>query len=600
MIRRAVLGFTLCCLAGATAAWGHPISVSATDLFVGRDRIHATIEVFFEDLVLYHGLQPDADNYFHPQQLAEAREAHRAFLLKYFTLLDVQGNPLPGKVTEVAAPELDPRGLAVVDLMAYSLVYQIEYAVSAPPEFLTVKVDFGGEDSVLPVMMELRVKQEGHPMLYPVELNRELPYTVRFDWDVAPLSPTASKEERERWQAEMRERTLGITNYSSVYSFLYITDQEIRHEILLPLLTLETWLPIARSDKNYLEVPEQEAARKTIAEFFSQGNPVEIDGVAVRPVVDRIDFYGLDLKDFAQRAEPRRVHVASARVGVILVYGTKGPPQHVKATWEKFNWQVWELRSTVLAYDQTRQHTFYPAKPTLEWTSPAPRAIPPVESLAADLPPPPTWRVPLATLTLAALAPLALVVGRRRGASWKKAASAGALVIAVAAAAWPWGQVEMRDPLAPEPALPQPEAQAVFATLHKNIYRAFDYHDESAVYDALARSVDGPLLTEIYLQVHRGLAMQEQGGAVAHVRSVEIVDGRSEPLPAAEAGGGAFAYRCTWNVEGTVEHWGHVHSRTNQYRARFVVRPHDGQWKIDAMEVLGQKRLRFVTRLRSS
>jgi hypothetical protein len=51
-------------------------------------------------------------------------------------------------------------------------------------------------------------------------------------------------------------------------------------------------------------------------------------------------------------------------------------------------------------------------------------------------------------------------------------------------------------------------------------------------------------------------------------------------------------------VEGTVEHWGHIHTRVNQYEADFTVRPVEKAWKITAMQVTGQKRLRYQVSVR--
>jgi hypothetical protein len=51
-------------------------------------------------------------------------------------------------------------------------------------------------------------------------------------------------------------------------------------------------------------------------------------------------------------------------------------------------------------------------------------------------------------------------------------------------------------------------------------------------------------------------------------------------------------------VVGTVEHWGHVHSRTNEYEARFTIEPRASAWKITALEVLNEKRLKFETTVR--
>lgn len=130
----------------------------------------------------------------------------------------------------------------------------------------------------------------------------------------------------------------------------------------------------------------------------------------------------------------------------------------------------------------------------------------------------------------------------------------------------------------------------------------------------MANSVDGELLGNLYRQIHQGLRMQEQGGAVSRVRAVEILNGQAEPLPEqleskrtqAEQSQSqqpglddrAFAYFCDWTVEGTVEHWGHIHARTNGYKARFIVEPRDGAWKITALEVRAEERVKFETSLR--
>jgi hypothetical protein len=47
----------------------------------------------------------------------------------------------------------------------------------------------------------------------------------------------------------------------------------------------------------------------------------------------------------------------------------------------------------------------------------------------------------------------------------------------------------------------------------------------------------------------------------------------------------------TWTALGTVGHWGHVHTRKNQYQALVTVEPVHGAWKITALELLEEKRL---------
>jgi hypothetical protein len=119
-----------------------------------------------------------------------------------------------------------------------------------------------------------------------------------------------------------------------------------------------------------------------------------------------------------------------------------------------------------------------------------------------------------------------------------------------------------------------------------NIYRAFDYRDEEQIYDTLDRSASGDLLTRIYLETRKGLELANQGGARAKVKSIELVETSSRP-----GEGGAFVARATWNVHGSVGHWGHVHQRSNRYQAELEIAPVDGVWKVTGLEILDEQRL---------
>ena len=123
------------------------------------------------------------------------------------------------------------------------------------------------------------------------------------------------------------------------------------------------------------------------------------------------------------------------------------------------------------------------------------------------------------------------------------------------------------------------------ALLH-NIYRAFDYRDESTIYDILQRSASGDLLTSIYLETRESLTLASQGGARVKVNQVDLISCKAR---ASESD--SFVAACDWTVTGSVGHWGHIHQRTNQYRGEFQVKALDGQWKFTAMEVLSEERL---------
>ncbi len=167
---------------------------------------------------------------------------------------------------------------------------------------------------------------------------------------------------------------------------------------------------------------------------------------------------------------------------------------------------------------------------------------------------------------------------------------------------WPLNRVTFASPIEPVPKVATDKAEAVFKTLHKNIYRSFDYHTDSDIYDALAKSADGDFLETLYRQIHQSLKMQEQGGAISRVADVKWETISPETFVNSQNQTNrderSFAVRSTWTVAGTVEHWGHIHTRTNQYQAVFYLEPVEGTWKLTGMDLLDEQRLPLQTSLR--
>ena len=136
---------------------------------------------------------------------------------------------------------------------------------------------------------------------------------------------------------------------------------------------------------------------------------------------------------------------------------------------------------------------------------------------------------------------------------------------------------------------------ALAETLLRNVYRGFDYRAESDIYDALAQSVHGALLTDLYLKIRQGLTVQEQGGAVARVQQVRV----TQVAPAAGSVPGGFRETVTWQVEGTVEHWGHIHTRVNEYTADLGLAPQGDAWKLVTLDVTRQSQVKSAMSLRA-
>lgn len=571
------------------AAPRHPVSIVEADVFVQKFRTIMRLKCFADDLELLQGVEAAADGSYDLEEIREATVDHGQFLSDRILLFDAAGNALPPRITEVVHVAAPAAGIRQGELMNFFLGFQFEYEYAQPPEFITIRHEMVGEGYLLPSEMKVLLRQAGSDAANFQMLKPQAPETFRFDWESPLLNEDASEEDWQAWFDRQRETTLGITSYSSVYSFVYLTPHEVRHEILVPLASLATMLPLERADPMRLEVAEQDRAAEEIREFFATGNEVRLDGIAVRPVFDRIDFYGLDLRDFAMQSERGAVSLANGRVGLILSYPSRSPPREVELSWDLFNDAVQTVDSVIINGDKVEKTQFstFLASNVWRWKADGNVAdLPQLSGVSAEalprLPPP---DLPLASLVAGLAAAMVLVLRRPAGLA-SRVPVTGAL-LALAWICWPFFRMPLPVATGFAP-VPAETADGVFRRLHENLFRAFDYYHEPDVYDALAQSVDGPLLRELYLQIRDSLRVREQGGAVARIDEVSIATGEMEPPGPDSAGTPGFGYRCTWNLLGTIEHWGHIHQRNNQYDARFEVALREGQWKIVALEMLDE------------
>lgn len=599
MLASVVRAFCLVLLFCVTAdASVHPISVTEAQIFVTKTSARVRIKLFAEDLNLFHELESNELERIPPDELRRGLELHRDFLLRKFTLRNTKGEAYKGRIVDVQPFEIPDDGIAIDDLMRHTATYALEYHFVEPPEFLTIQQDISDENFILPSEMKLTLHQAGTELTYTENLKPGSSETLRFDWSDSQLTQDASDEEWEAWFERQREETLGITSYSSVYSFIYIEPAEVRHEVLIPLANLKMVLPMEHKDPAFVDVDEQPGVRKLIVDWLSNVNPTSINGQPVVPEFTRVDFYGLDLKDFAKQAEARKVSLLNGRVGIIMTYRPTGDAvKTVSMTWDKFHSSVVrKIQSVVFSYPETLTRFEFsrfnkPEENVLTWQV-DPTALPTAAELVAVKPPSPTkMSLPIGTVVLVLLAVVVQLF------SMASISRISASMLVMAAVMWPFLRSDVVNPFSPPPPIAADDATQIFETLHGNAYRALDFGTENRIYEVLETAVDGDLLETLYLQLRESLAMKEQGGAVARVQSVDYGDGDPRTF-APNLDWPGFQFRSRWTVEGTVEHWGHVHERKNQFCAMFSVEPRDGCWKITEMQIEEQESVASKPRLR--
>jgi len=273
------------------------------------------------------------------------------------------------------------------------------------------------------------------------------------------------------------------------------------------------------------------------------------------------------------------MEISTAIVGVIITYLTDGLPQEVTVDWNMFTDQVQQVPAT--ATDPAGPLSTYltPDDNIHQWTNylknyrlPTVQTVQ-VEGSIGDI------RIPWLTLACAVL--LLLVIGMiflriRKGGSLLMPLVVGLILIIAGIATYPLVGLTVKRPESLAGEMSTDQAQELLQVLLKNVYRAFDFRNEEDVYDKLAVSVRGDLLSDIYLQNRRAFSIQKAGGAQASIQTVEIdaaVAERLDDLPL------AYAIKGSWAAEGSVGHWGHVHIRRNHYDAIVTVEAVDGTAK---------------------
>ncbi len=364
-----------------------------------------------------------------------------------------------------------------------------------------------------------------------------------------------------------------------------LNETRLELSFLVDRYLFRHWTGLDARELPDLDDDAYEGRLAAVAQFLMNSAPVALDGIDVRPVVTDLAYMeGTQENDFLEF------------VAVIAEYGVKAAPGSIEFNWSRYDTEdQFPLDSAFLVFsslDDFRILKFRDDDPTQSWTRVgAPPAVDP-DKVPPAVPP---YGGSLSLLSMGilfagVLAGFALI---RRSARVYTVVGVITVGIVGAYLAGPVTVVRFRWLGEPSVVLPQAEqASALFETLHRNIYRAFDYDDESAVYDALARSLAPSLIDTVYGEVYGSMRMQLELSeeAACEIRSVRILESLPElPVSPTEPW---FDVVARWEVIGTVRHWGHGHWRTNRYSARYRVRwdAADG-WRIGSVEILDQERL---------
>ena len=388
---------------------------------------------------------------------------------------------------------------------------------------------------------------------------------------------------------------------------LFIEEEVVRIRLEMNLVFLDEMVDFPRENGDRISTMEWTDLPSVLQEFFDTEHPVVINGVRVRPSLEKLQINDPDLRLLPLFPVSRERGLRKVRFELLYPVSAP-PPASVDFGWTTFppNILIDAVDPPPLAIaaelDAEGVRTpliFSRDEPGYSWYATGAgiesrlMAVPEVERTSETT-------VPVLAIGLFLAGSIVVVVGL---VSARSSASTRPILLAVvvegpllacgvAALLFGWGTMAVGGGTV----LPDAdEAEAIFRPLHANVYKAFDFVAEDDVYDALAQSADGGFLDTIYRTIFRGLVMQEEGGAVARVSEVRPIEIDVSDIELVrdenDVERPGFEVTCLWQVDGVVSHWGHAHRRTNEYLATWTVREFDEGWRFTGSEILAQDRI---------
>ena len=400
------------------------------------------------------------------------------------------------------------------------------------------------------------------------------------DYRYLSVANTVNLDWQDAWYSAFPERNMRRQYYSPMTGFIYVEPYEVRKEIIVRPADLQQYVDLGLDGETTIPADRHDEIKEKVVAFLAGHFPLKIDGVAVQGSVDRVNFLKRTLRASVV-VDNQDLDLLPAILGVIYVFPTDGLPENVEMEWDLFSDRTPTITAATVDqagalpiilepdYNVLRWENFlrFPELPTLVDIEKPPTAL---QSTAG-------WaRWSALALSIVLLFWLIRSLKENRAASRRLAIACVPVLGFTMLFFHQHHQVGMNE---------ERLKQLVGDLLH-NVYRAFDYRGEEVIYDVLEKSVSGELLTDIYLETQKGLELANQGGARVKVKTTEIND-----VELLNRDGNRLTIAGDWNVSGSIGHWGHVHQRSNGYRANLEISEIDGVWKLTGLEILEEQRL---------
>lgn len=395
-------------------------------------------------------------------------------------------------------------------------------------------------------------------------------------------SATLNLDWKDPWYSKFNNINLRRHHQSSLMSFLYVDPYEVRHEVLVRVKDLEEWLDLGYDLDDTIEIADQDALKDKISTFLVNRNIVTIDGKVGKPIIDKIHFVKWSLAGIQIQEVKEPMDYSSAVIGVIFAYPHDSIAQNISINWDMFSDKIKIIPNVATDPVGPMPYNLKADDNVLVWTNFMKKyKLPTISEVEVSY-----AKVPVLYLVAMVFIIFGLVKVfknyKRSNLKYGIIILIGALLIGLTS----YFNQSITIPFMQQSSFSRPEAASVVSHLLKNTYRAFDFREESDIYDKLAISNDENLLAELYIQTKKSMVLESQGGIQVKVKDVEVLD-----VEEVSSNADGISFKCKWIVKGDVGHWGHIHSRTNQYEAILHIKPDNNVWKLNDIDIIEEVRL---------
>jgi hypothetical protein len=238
------------------------------EIFVGKEQVKIQLEVYIEDMVVFEELVIFADQVV--QIITDSgRKLPVRFDLVEPRLRTERPSPFAGTINPYTRMRI-PGSRADKRVLYAELLYEYDEI----PKSLTIVPPL--DDMGIPkASIGFICYHEGVPVVDFRQLTNE--NILHLDWD-------------DPWYSVFEKKQFKRTMQSGVRTYLYIEPYEVRHEILIRVKDVMTWMDFDLKGDEFIEEDEFNPVREQVARFFMEREKVLIDGEQGKPILDKTAY----------------------------------------------------------------------------------------------------------------------------------------------------------------------------------------------------------------------------------------------------------------------------------------------------------------------